>query len=126
MSIFEDTLEVWWNATNTVEGPRELDTLGTALSRVSFPPEEVSIVLDWDSAHEISDQLDVTVPLDDQVVREHVELATQRIGLALGVRATIHGVNSGQPYGLVVNPHSVRYDNSIAHAPGVVAIEWTE
>lgn len=124
MSFFEDITEIHYNAENRLVGPVELSTLEQAFDRIAYPPIDCTLILEWDTLYDISDQLDVEVPYDGIVSREHVELEPDRIGLALDTKATIFGATTSKRTGIVLNPHCVRYDNTIADQDGVVAIEF--
>jgi hypothetical protein len=71
--------------------------------------------------------LDVEVDTSDFIASpEHVEIEPDRIGKALDTQATIFGATMSKNTGVLLNPRSVRYDNSIADRSGVVAIEFRE
>jgi hypothetical protein len=125
MSIFEDLLEVHYNAENQTVQRWDIEALKTALDEVARPPEDVAIILDWDSLVYIADTIDEQLEYDDVVPHEHAEFRPDKIGMALDVRSTIHGVGSDTDFGLVMDPSAVRYDNTIADQSGVVAIEFT-
>jgi len=124
MSIFEDPVEIYQDAPRRIDGPEEIETIECALKAVGAPADDVALVLGWDSVHTISDQLDVTVPVADHVVREHVELDTKRIGQALGTKTTVHGIETSGVCGIVMDPSAVRYDNSVVNPDRVVAIDF--
>jgi len=126
MSIFEDTVEVWHNASERVEGPREIDTLIQGLQRVAHYHDDVAIVLDWESCHEISAKVDAHVPIPDDALDEHVELTTKRIGRTLGTKATIHGTESNTSFGLILHPIGVNYANEVISPQSVVAVDFYE
>lgn len=124
MTLFEDPLEIHYNAENRLKDVRHVETLWTALRRVAAPPEDLVVILDWESLHYISDPLDVEIETD--LPAEHLELGPDKIGRKLDTRATIHGVDAGQAFGLVMRPYYVRYDNTIADQEKVLAIDFTD
>ena len=126
MSLFEDVLEVHYNAENRVEGVRHIDTLRKALREIATPPEDATVVLDWGSLAYIAGGLDVEPEVTGHVPREHVELRPEKIELALDTDALVFGQESGMSWGVVLDPHAVRYDNSIADHSKVVAIDFTD
>ena len=124
MSIFEDVLEVHYNAETRVEGPPSADTIRTALNRVAHDPDDVSVVLDWDTAHEIEDQL-MHISVDYDLPESHVETSCDRISTALDTRATVHGTGTGMDFGLVLHPIGINYANEVIAPASVVAIDFT-
>lgn len=126
MSLFEDVIEVHYNPENRFEGRRHIDTLRYAMNQVASSPEDVSIVLDWESLDAIAHPLDVEPEVTGHVPRDHVELRPEKVELALDTRALVHGVESGQAFGLVMDPRAVRYSNTISDDKKVVAIDFTD
>lgn len=126
MSLFEDVIEVHYQSDNRIEGPRHIDTLRTGLRKIATSPEDVSIVLDWDSLDKVAYPLDVEPEVTGHVPRDHVELRPDKIELALETRALVHGVESGQAFGLLMDPRAVTYDNTVTDSKKVVAIDFTD
>jgi hypothetical protein len=126
MSLFEDVVEVQYQSENRIEGPRNIDTLREGLRKIAASPDKVSIILDWDTLDKIAYPLDVEPEVTGHVPRDHVELRPDKIGLALETRAFVHGIETSQPLGLLMDPSAVRYSNSIINEKKVVAIEWTD
>jgi len=126
MTLFEDITEIHYNAEKRVTGPKELATLETAFDRIAKPPIDCTLILEWDTLYDISEQLDVEVPEPPHIPAEHVEQEPDRIERALEAKATIFGRLMAKNTGLLMNSHSVRYDNTIADRSGVVAIEFSE
>jgi hypothetical protein len=126
MSIFEDVLEVHYKAENRVEDVRHVETIRRALEKVEAVPEDVTVVLNWDSLAYIAGGLDVEPEYTGHVPRQHVELRPEKIELALDTDAMVFGTESGTSFGVVLDPHAVRYDNSIANQDNVVAIDFTD
>jgi len=127
MTLFEDITEIHYNAEKRVVGPKELATIEEAFERIAKPPIDCTLVLEWDTLYGITDGLDVEVDTSDFIADpKHVEMEPDRLGKALGTKATVFGQVMGKDTGVLLNPRSVRYDNSIADTSGVVAIEFTE
>jgi hypothetical protein len=126
MSTFEDLLEVHYNAETRIEGLRHIDTLRQGLDEIAAPSEDVTIVLDWGTLAYIAGGLDVEPEVTGHVPREHVELRPEKIELALDSDALVFGQESGTAWGVLLDSHAVRLDNSIANHDKVVAIDFTD
>jgi len=126
MSVFEDLLEVHYNAETRIEGLRHIDTLREALDRIAAPPVDVSLILDWGTLSYIAGGLDVEPEVTGHVPREHVELRPEKVELALDTDALVFGQESGTSWAVALDSHAVRYDNTIADHSKVVAIDFTD
>ena len=125
MSLFEDVLEIHYNAENRIEQPTTIEAIEQALDRVAADPEDVSVVLDWDSLDAIAHPLDAKPDVSDAFLPpEHIEQRPEIIELTLDVPVIVLGVEAGQSFGLVMVPRAARYDNSIANHDKVVAIDF--
>lgn len=138
MTIFEDLNEVWYEAgthRDHVTGRCEADTLLEALQAVDattgadvdITQGDVVVILDRGSAETISERLgdDVHVDFEDlHVPREHLYLAPSRIEQVLPGKTQVHTVGSPSPWGLVMDPSCVNYDNEVIDPAGVVGISW--
>ena len=138
MSIFEDFYEVYYQAgthRDHVTGPCEADTLvealravdGTTGSDVDITNGDAVVILDRRSAETISERLgdDVHVAREDPIVpREHVYNTPSRIEQALPGKTQVHTVESSSPWGLVMVPSCVSYDNDVIDPAGVVGVSW--
>ena len=138
MSIFEDLYEVWYQtgshrdhvtgrceAATVLEALREVDA--TTGADVDITEGDAVVVLDRRSAATISERLgdDVHVSRDDPLVpREHVYLVPRRIEQVLPGKTQVHTVESSSPWGLVMVPSCVNYDNEVIDPAGVVGISW--
>lgn len=140
MSIFEDVYEVYYEAgthRDAVTGPCEADTLLEALHEIDVATGidtdvtqgDVVVVVDRESAEEISDRLgdDVHVTLPDiHVPREHVDLVPSRIEQVLPGKTQLHTVRTSSRFGVALDPSCVTYDNTIINPAGVVGIDWVQ
>jgi hypothetical protein len=127
MTLFEDILEVWHESENRVQGPKELDTLIEAIDENIHDADDVSVVMDWETTHDIADQLDyINVEYDGIVPREHVNLSTDYIGKALGGKTIVMGGDASTTFGIVLHPCGVSYENQILSPGSVVAINFTD
>ena len=126
MSLFEDVLEIHYNAKTRIEHAPTIGALKEALDCVAATPGDVSIVLDWDTLNTIAHPLDAEPDVSDTFVPpEHIEQRPEMVELTLDVPVLVHGVEAGQSFGLAMVPHAARYDNSIANHDKVVAIDFT-
>jgi len=125
MSLFEDPYEIAQTAMSDVSGSRRINTVRKAVERVQWPENEIVVVMDWESVRVISDSLgdSVSVSVPDHVVREHIELDTQRIEQALPGGVMVMGAD-GSPFGVALYPGAVTLENEPLHENGAVRIEW--
>jgi len=138
MSIFEDVVEVHYNAAthrDHVTGSCEIDTVVEALRAVKatagpdldLTQGDAVVILDRQSAKTISERLgdDVHIAFEDPLVpRERLYLVPSRIEQVLPGMTQVHTAGSSTRFGLVMDPSCVTYDNEVIDPAGVVGISW--
>jgi len=125
MSLFEDVLEVHYDALRRVDGPRTVETIERALDSNIHDRDDLTVVLDWDTAHHIEDGL-MHIDLDLDLPESHVETSCDRIGRAIGGETLFIGTHSEQSFGVALHPIGVNYANEVISPGSVVAIDFTD
>ena len=125
MSLFEDIIEVHYNANERVEGPRTVGTIERAIDENIHDADDLSVVMDWDTCHYIEDSL-MDIELDLDLPESHLETSTKRIGRAVGGKTIVMGTDSGQSFGLALHPIGVNYNNEVIAPTSVIAIDFTD
>ena len=125
MSLFEDVLEIHYNAESRVSGGMSLHTLRQAADEVGRPLEDVCIVVTWNALDGIAAPLDeYEFERELHIPKEHIETRTRQVEREFNHELHVHGVESGDDFALVMDPNAVTYANEIIDESGVVAIDF--
>jgi hypothetical protein len=125
MSLFEDVVEVHYNADKRVSGGISLATLSKAVGRVARPLEDICIVITWNALDGVAAPLEeYEFDRDLLVPKEHIETRTRQVEREFGHEFNVHGVESGEDFAIVMDPSAVNYENDVIDDSGVVAIDF--
>ena len=123
MTIFEDLIEVHYDALTRIDGPRSIQTINRALDTNIHDASDLSVVLDWGTCSQMEEKL-MDINLDLDLPEEHVETSTDRIGIAAEGNPLVHGYESSEAFGIVMHPIGVNYNNDVISPGSVVAIDF--
>jgi hypothetical protein len=123
MTIFEDPLEIHYNAEQCVKGRPHINLLRQAVRKNSADKRDLAVIMDYDTLERVADGLETELEDDGRVVAySELERATRKIEKELG-QVFVHRIDSNKDFALVMNPSAVYYDNSIDKQKQVVAAE---